>query len=198
MFGDDRMKIRETAPKYLADKKPFTYQDYLNLPDDGMRYEVINGELIMTPSPIVVHQKVSVAISSQLYRYVNAHNLGTVFTAPLDVVFGEKDVLQPDVLFISNGRKNIIKERNIAGAPDLIVEVLSPSTAYYDLFDKKELYEKFGVREYWIVDPMRQWVERYRLHEGKFVLAQRLEKQGHLSSDVLKGFKLNLEDVFKN
>ncbi len=190
------MKVRETAPKYLANKKPFTYQDYLNLPDDGMRYEVINGELIMTPSPIVVHQKVSLAISSHLYRYVNKHHLGTVFTAPLDVVFGEKNVLQPDILFISNGRQNIIKDQNIAGTPDLIVEVLSPSTAYYDLFDKKELYEKFGVKEYWIVDPMRHWVENYRLHDDKFVLEQRLEKEGHLRSAVVKDFTLDLKDVF--
>ncbi|WP_457566616.1 Uma2 family endonuclease [Caldithrix abyssi] len=104
-----------------------------------------------------------------------------IFHAPLAVDLSEKNVLQPDIIFIAKERQEIVTDKNISGAPDLVVEILSPSTAYYDLFDKKELYEQFGVKEYWIVDPMRQWIEIYNLQGNKFVLTQKLEKQGRLN-----------------
>jgi len=191
------MKVKETAVKYRTTKKPFTYQDYLQLPDDGKRYEVINGELIMAPSPITIHQIISTSLSAGLFNYVKENELGTILTAPLDVVLNETNVYQPDIIFISRERKEIITEKNISGAPDLVIEILSPSTAYYDLFDKKEHYEKFGVKEYWIVDPMRQWIEVYQLKEGKFNLVQKLQKQGKLRSELLKGLTIDLQEIFK-
>ena len=191
------MKVRETAIKYQTQKKPFTYQDYLNLPEDGNRYQVINGELVMAPSPLPLHQIVSGELFLSIGNYVKDKKLGMVFSAPLDVVLSEDNVLQPDILFISKERQQIITDKNIAGAPDLVIEILSPATAYYDLFDKKEIYQKFGVKEYWIVDPMRRWMELYHLQKGQFELIQHLEKTGSVKSRVLQNFKLNLEEIFK-
>ncbi|MCD6376664.1 MAG: Uma2 family endonuclease, partial [Caldisericaceae bacterium] len=114
------MKVKETAVKYRTTKKPFTYQDYLQLPDDGKRYEVINGELIMAPSPITIHQIISTSLSAGLFNYVKENELGTILTAPLDVVLNETNVYQPDIIFISRERKEIITEKNISGAPDLV------------------------------------------------------------------------------
>ena len=191
------MKVKETAVKYQTTKKPFTYQDYLQQPDDGKRYEVINGELIMAPFPLTIHQRVSRKIGLKLNQFVEEKHRGEVFFAPIDVVLSETNVYQPDIIFISRERKEIITEKNISGAPDLVIEILSPSTAYYDLFDKKEQYEKFGVKEYWIVDPMRQWIELYQLKEGKFNLVQKLQKQGKLRSELLKGLIIDLQEIFK-
>ncbi len=190
------MKVKETAVKYQSPPKKFTYRDYLELPEDGKRYEVINGELIMTPAPLTIHQKITTEIVLALGNYVKKNNLGTVLTAPVDVVLSDINVLQPDILFVSNERKEIITEKNISGAPDLVIEILSPSTAYYDLFDKKELYERFGVKEYWIVDPMRKWIEVYNLKNKKFRQTQKLSQKGILHSAVLKNFELNLQEIF--
>lgn len=105
-------------------------------------------------------------------------------------------IVLPDLLYISAGRKALNTEKNIQGAPDLIVEIISRATAYRDMFDKKELYEKFGVRAYWIIDFPRHWMENYRLKEGRFFLAQKLEKNGQIESDELPALKLPLEKLF--
>ncbi len=191
------MKVKETAVKYQTTKKPFTYQDYLQLPNDGKRYEIINGELIMAPSPLTKHQQISGELFLKLGNFVKERKLGVILHAPLDVVLSEQNVLQPDIIFITKERQEIITEKNISGAPDLVIEILSPSTAYYDLFDKKELYEQFRVKEYWIVDPMRHWIEVYNQQVNKFVLTQKLEKKGRLESAVLKGLALKMEELFQ-
>ena len=153
------MKVRETAVPYTAPKRKLTYQDYVNLPDDGHRYEPIHGELIMVAAPLTIHQIVVSNISFALQRFVKQTGAGIVLTAPIDVVFDEHNTFQPDIIFIARERKSIITEKNIQGAPDLVVEVLSPSSFYYDWFDKKEVYQRSGVREYWLVDPLRRWAE---------------------------------------
>lgn len=130
----------------------FTYEHYCQLPE-GDRYELIEGELLLTPSPTVRHQRVAATMQEALRTFVKANDLGSVFYAPLDVVLSDENVVQPDILFISKERDNIIKEENIQGPPDLVVEIISPSTAERDRSLKKALYGKFGVREYWIVDP---------------------------------------------
>jgi Uma2 family endonuclease len=190
------MKVKETSLSYLTNKKSFTYQDYLNLPEDGERYEIINGELIMVPAPYTIHQKISGNIMDELRNFVKKNSKGEVFYAPVDVVLSETNVVQPDILFIAKEHAELITEKNIAGAPDLIIEILSPTTGYYDLIEKKEIYEKFGVREYWIVDPKKQWVEIYTNENNKFKLIQRLEKEGVLKSHVLDGFQIELGKVF--
>ena len=156
------MKVKEQAVSYLAKRKRYTYDEYLNLPDDGKRYEVIDGELVMVADPYTIHQTVSGNLEYELRTFIKKHKLGKIFDAPTDVVLNEYNVVQPDILFIARDRLDIITEKNISGAPDLIVEILSPSTAYYALLEKKELYEKFGVKEYWIVDPKKQRVEVFQ------------------------------------
>lgn len=190
------MKVKETSPNYLSHKKMYTYQDYLELPEDGKHYEVINGELIMTPAPFTIHQKVSANIVGELRPFVKKHQKGEVLYAPVDVVLSENNVVQPDILFIAEKHANIITEKNITGVPDLIIEILSPATGYYDLIEKKEIYEKFGVREYWIVDPKKQWVEIYINEGNKFTLNQHVDKKGMLASLVLERFQISLENIF--
>jgi len=136
----------------LIDKKKYTYEDYLKTPEDK-RYELIEGELLMTPSPITSHQRISRKIEFLIEKFVTENDLGEVFYAPYDVHLDDENVVQPDIMFISKGRSKIIGEKNLLGAPDLVVEILSESTAYRDLIQKKKLYAKFGVKEYWIVVP---------------------------------------------
>ncbi len=190
------MKVKETSLPYTAAKPKLTYRDYAQLPDDGNRYELINGELIIVAAPLTIHQKVNANISSQLIAFVEKNKLGQVFYAPIDVVLSSHNTLQPDIIFIEKKRKTIITEKNINGAPDLVIEILSPSSFYYDLFDKKELYEQHGVKEYWLVDPLRQWADLYVLKGKSFELVQHREKEGALHSSVLNGFTIDLPQMF--
>lgn len=190
------MKIKESAPAYLTQKKKFTYQDYLELPEDGQKHEIINGELLMTPAPQVIHQIISANIMDELRAFVKKTNLGLVLCAPVDVVFSETAVVEPDILFISKKNAAIAGEKNISGAPDLLIEIISPSSGYYDMVEKKDLYEKFGVKEYWIVDPKKRWIEIYVNKEDKFKLLQRQENKGILASKVLSGFQIQFATIF--
>ena len=191
------MKVKETSPAYLTQSKVFTYQDYLDLPEDGNRYEVINGDLIMVPGPNTDHQNVSGNLEFELRMFVKKHQIGKVYDAPYDVVLSENNVFQPDIMFVSNENSKIIKEKNITGAPDLIMEISSPATGYYDLTEKKEIYAEFGVKEYWIVDPKKQWVEIYTNETKKFKSEQRLETSGILKSRVLDVFEISLQKMFQ-
>ncbi len=190
------MKVKETSPAYLTRKKIYTYQDYLDLPDDGKRYEIIDGELIMSPAPYTIHQQVSANIIEELIPFVKKNKNGKVLYSPIDVVRSKTNVFQPDILFVSKENLPIIQEKNINGAPDLIIEILSAATGYYDLIEKKEIYEKFGVKEYWIVDPKKQWVEIFWNEKNKFKSIRRLEKTGILKSNLLKEFEISLETIF--
>jgi Uma2 family endonuclease len=194
-WGKIVMQVKETAAPYPPGEKVYTYEDYLKLPDDGNRYEIIEGELIMTPAPKTGHQRISRKLLVQLTLFVEKNHSGEVFNAPCDVVLSKTTTVQPDIVFISNRRKSIITEDNIQGAPDLIIEILSPATAYYDLVEKKELYEKNGVNEYWIVDPKKQRIEIYILEQGKYQLHRRKEKTGKINSKLLKGFEVAIKEV---
>ncbi len=177
-------------------KKKYTYKDYLNIPDDK-RYELIGGELIMmTPSPIPYHQWISKNIEYEIERFVREKKLGKVFDAPCDICLDEENVVQPDILFISQERTHIIGKNNIQGAPDLVIEILSESTAYTDLMKKKRLYAKSGVKEYWIVDPDGKTIEIYCLREGVFILDKSFFEKDELESPLLPGLKIRLSPVF--
>jgi len=191
------MKVKETSPAYLTQRKVFTYQDYLELPEDSHQYQVINGELVMAPAPYTIHQGVSANIFDALKSFMKETRIGKVLYAPVDVVLSETNVFQPDILFVANENSKIISEKNITGAPDLVIEILSPSTGYYDLTEKKEIYAEFGVKEYWIVDPKKQWVEIYANETKKFKPGQRLEKSGILKSRELDGFEISLQKMFQ-
>ena len=140
----------------------FTYEDFLLFPDDGRRHELIEGDHYVTPSPNTKHQRVIVNLGNLLFSFVKARRLGTVLYAPCDVVFSDLDVVEPDILFVSASRQHIITEKNIQGAPDLVIEVLSDSSRRTDELIKKKLYEKYDVSEYWIVDPLLESLKMYR------------------------------------
>ncbi len=133
-------------------KKKATKQDYMNLPE-GAPYQLINGELIMSPAPKANHQRIIGRLFNLLYDFVNANNMGEVIISPMDVHFDEENIFQPDILFVSKESKNCRIEDWVYGAPDLIIEVLSESDSYYDTKKKLRVYEKYGVKEYFIVDP---------------------------------------------
>ena len=190
------MEIKESSFAYQKTKKIYTYQDYLKLPDDRNRYEIIEGELIMGPAPSLNHQDVSRNLLIKIEAFLKKHNIGKIYHAPCDVVLSDYHVVQPDLIVVLDSNKNILSEKNIQGTPDLIIEILSPDTAYYDLVEKKELYEKFGVKEYWIVDPKKHRIEIFTLEEGNYLLFQRVEKEGKVKSKILD-FEVPLKHIFQ-
>ena len=143
--------------------KPTTWEDVLRMPDDGNRYEFIGGRLYVTPAPVIRHQRVSRRLQSALMQVLRDGGHGEVFYAPVLVEFpGTGDRVQPDILFVSNERRGIVGEKQVTGAPDLVVEILSPSTAHRDRGIKLDLYARCGVREYWIADPNEDVVDVWR------------------------------------
>ena len=181
----------------LNTKIKFTYKDYKSLPEsETKRYELLEGELIVVPSPTTYHQQISRRMEFLLLKHVEANDLGEVLNAPLDVVLSGEDVVQPDILFISRERSNIITEE-IKGPPDLIIEILSPGTEDYDRGYKKTLYARHGVKEYWIVDPEAKTVELFSLGEKGFELHRAYKGTERLGSPLLKGLAIDLRKVFE-
>ena len=180
----------------LNDSKRWTYQDYLQFKDDK-RYEILDGELRdMTPAPSVSHQWCSRNLEFCFLEYARARQWGYVFDAPIDVILCEDNVVQPDIVLVSEARKALIQELGIFGAPDLVVEIISPSSVHYDYLVKKTLYEKFEVKEYWIVDPANRSVEVLGLKEGKFESVCFVCESGTAHSALLSDFQVTLEDIF--
>ena len=172
-----------------------TYADYCLTPDDE-RYELLDGELIVAPAPNSAHQRADAKLGWRLAQFVEKRGLGQVFFAPYDVVLSETDVVQPDLLFISNERTYIITPANARGAPDLVVEILSPSTAERDRTFKRALYARYGVSEYWLVDPDARTVTVLLLDAGAFAEVARYGAGQTLTSPTLAGFTVNLDDIF--
>ncbi len=179
----------------LTLKKRHTYDDYLKTPDDT-RYELIGGKLIMAPAPVPEHQRILIRLASIILKFATEHNLGEVFIAPCDIYLDNENVVQPDILFISKGRIDIIGEKNIRGAPDFVIEIISENTAYRDAIQKKRLYEKFGVKEYWILAPQDRMVEVYSLKEGEYQLIKTFIDKDTIECQIIKGFKVDLGEVF--
>jgi Uma2 family endonuclease len=174
---------------------PFTYRDYARLSDDR-RYEVIGGKLLLTPSPRTWHQRVSLNLTIALVEHVREHDLGEVLEAPCDVVLSETDVVQPDILFIRKDRLDIIGEKFVSSAPDLLVEILSPGTKTRDRKLKFRLYARFGVRELWIVDAPERSVEVYVNAGGRFRLGERYSFRKTLYSKILPRLRIPLASIF--
>ncbi|MBI4546680.1 MAG: Uma2 family endonuclease [Ignavibacteriae bacterium] len=174
----------------------FTYDDYLTLPADGKRYEIIEGELYMTPAPFTDHQRILGRLFRLLDEFVRKNNLGEVFLAPTDVVLSMTSVVQPDILFVSKERSNIITKKNIIAAPDLVIEILSEATEKTDRTAKKAMYEQFGVREYWIVDPEQKLVEVYTLVGNKFSESGVYRGNDKLKSALLRELSLEVNKIF--
>ena len=185
--------MAQTAPRKL------TYDDLLALPDDGLRHELIDGEHYVTPSPDRTHQRIVTTLVGLLWGYLERTPIGEVFVAPFDVLFSEFDVLEPDLLYISKGRlAQVLTEKNVQGAPDLVVEVGSPSTRRRDEKLKYQVYERFGVAEYWVVDPDLDVVKVHPLVDGRYVKAQELslENGDVLTTPLLPDLEIPLTRLF--
>ncbi len=177
-------------------KVKFTYRDYRTAPDDK-RYELLEGELVMVPAPGFAHQRISSNIEFILQRFVRQHDLGIVLSAPFDVILSEERVFQPDILFVSKERLPIINPENIRGAaPDLIVEILSPATAERDRFYKRAIYARYGVKEYWLVDPEARTIEVTKLGEKDLETVGVYGEGESLKSPLLEGLSFDLTEVF--
>ena len=174
--------------------KRWTYEDYLLLEDDH-RYEILDGELLTAPAPDTYHQRWLRKLFLKLEDHVTRHKLGEVFFAPLDVVFAADQVTQPDLVFISKANGSVIQRRGIFGVPDLLVEIVSPSSARNDRYRKKKLYARFGVKEYWLADPANETLEILTLKKGHYELAACAAQKGKVHSLVLSGLEFDLAEI---
>lgn len=173
-----------------------TFQNWLGFPDDGRFYEIIEGELYVTPPPNVEHQRISREIEFRLLQFLRAAALGEVFDAPIGVRLTDDDVLEPDLVVVLQAHADRIGKQVIEGAPDLVVEVLSPGTAKRDLGLKREQYQAAGVPEYWIVDPESRSIEVLMLDGGRYARSGLFRVADTLTCRLLPGFELELTDVF--
>ena len=193
MSGSDRVNPANPGLK-------LTYDDYLLFPDDGKRHELIDGEHYVTPSPNTKHQRVSSNLHFLIRLWLEEHPSGRVFYAPFDVVFSNFDVVEPDLLYLSNERAaKVVTSQHVRGAPDLVVEIGSPGTRKRDETTKKRLYERSGVEEYWVVDPDTDVVRVYRRDGAGFGRVTELSRESGdvLTTPLLSGLELPLERIFR-
>ena len=177
-----------------------TYDDFLLFPDDGKRHELIDGEHYVTPTPVCRHQAIVGNIYYGIRRYLEAHPIGKFFGAPLDVILSQFDVVEPDLIFVSNERAGEILKDWVRGAPDIVIEVASPSTRRRDETIKRRLYEGFGVVEYWIADPDLDAMRIHRRQGGGFERPIELSSEAGdvLTTPLLPGLQLLLADILKD
>jgi Uma2 family endonuclease len=186
-----------TERRWPPEQGQWTYEDWLRLPDDGFRYEVLNGELIMTPPPTVRHQDVIGALFTRMRLFAVERQLGKVFVAPCGVRLPEQPVpVQPDIFFVKAERRDIVGEEYVEGAPDLVVEVLSPSNWTYDRREKFQAYLAAGVPEYWIVDYRACTVEVFVREGGVYALIDKFGQGQTVCSQVLTGFEITVDELF--
>lgn len=179
---------------FVNSQTKLTYEDYVLLPEDGKIHEIIDGEHLMTPAPDTYHQTLSRRIQFQLYQQIEEKGLGVVFDAPTDVQLSEIDIVQPDLLVIRASRRSMVSPKKVIGPPDLIVEILSESTGQKDRKLKRNLYQKAGVPEYWLVDPEAQEIIKYRLKKKLFVEAGRYHDT--IAFDGISGITVDLRKVW--
>ncbi len=179
----------------VTETRKLTYEDYAKTPDDE-RYELLDGELVFMPSPTAMHQRILGRLFIALYTWIMEGQLGEVFVAPLDVVLSDTNTLQPDIMFISNARARILTVPNIQGAPDLAIEILSPSDPNRDRVRKRAIYERHGVGEYWLVDPDARKITVLLLRDGGYETAGIYTVGDTLASPTLPGFELEVGEVF--
>ncbi len=177
----------------VATSTKITWDDLLKTPEDNRRREIIDGELIVSPSPLADHQRVLRKLVNMVENFLLANPIGEMFFAPLDTILAQEQVLQPDLLYVSNERASIVS-RWVYGAPDLAVEILSETSRRRDEVRKRELYEQFGVQEYWIVDPEADHVTVYRLANGRY--GDGAVIRDSLTTPLLPGLEINLAKVF--
>jgi Uma2 family endonuclease len=175
-----------------------TYEDFLRFPDDGLRHEIIDGAHYVTPSPATVHQRLLGRLYGAIFVYLQSHPVAEAFLAPFDIVLSRHDVVEPDLVIVLREQADIVGEQNATGAPAVVVEVLSPGTRRRDEGIKLELYERAGVREYWVIDPARRTVVVHRRGPSTdgLIAMPTVNAEGSLASPLLPGFSLPLRDLF--
>lgn len=177
-----------------------TYDDFVQFPDDGKRHELIDGEHYVTPSPNTKHQRVSMNLSYMIRAWLDAHPIGEVFHAPYDVVLSDVDVVEPDIVYVSNERAaQVVTPLHVRGVPELVVEIASKATRKRDETIKRRLYERAGVLEYWVVDPEIDVVRVSRQESDSFTRPTELSREAGdtLTTPLLPGLALPLARIFQ-
>jgi Uma2 family endonuclease len=173
-----------------------TYADFCALPEDGRRYEILDGDLYMSPSVVPLHQRIGFRLARLIDDHVAKRKLGEVFVAPLDVLLSEHDVVEPDVVYVSRERASIVGAANIRGIPDLLVEVLSPGTAERDRTDKRNIYARCGVPFYWIVDPDQRTLVELQLAGKAYATVAEVPAGGTFGPRLFPELKIQLNELW--
>ena len=181
----------------LNSPERMTYADLLLLPDDGLRHELIDGVHYVTASPVTKHQRILRHLAVEIELWLRHHPIGEMFFAPLDVVLTNIDVVVPDLIYISQERSAGLEVKGMFAAPDLAVEILSPSTRKRDKTLKRQLYAREDIREYWLIDPDRNRVEVFRKEGQSYVQATKLGVGDVLTTRLFPGFELRLSELFR-
>lgn len=176
-------------------KQKLDYSDYARIPPDGKRYELLEGDVYVTPAPSPRHQRISRRLQRQLEDYFHARGLGEVFNAPIDLILTPHDVVQPDLVVVTEPAQ--VSDRGIEAPPALVVEVLSPSTREHDRTVKGRRYAALGIRHYWVVDPEASRIECYRAEAGAYALTVQAEGNASLSSPDWPGLTISLADLWR-
>ncbi|MDA0734200.1 MAG: Uma2 family endonuclease [Chloroflexi bacterium] len=175
----------------------FNYQDYCQLPD-GERYEIIDGKLLMVKSNGSLHQMVLRNLESMVWPFVREKQLGQVLFGPLDVILSEEDVVQPDLIFVGRERQEIISERGCEGPPDLVMEVTSLASSTLDRQQKRELYARYGVQEYWLVDPVSRSIDQMELKDERLTLKGTYSRKDDLiTSEIIPELSVPVQQIFE-
>jgi Uma2 family endonuclease len=191
-FGE----IRTMDTLVIDRSKKWTVEDYLQM-EEGVKCEILNGELIMTPAPLISHQRTVGLLYQKLVSFINLRQLGELFFAPVDVFIDRENVYQPDLVFVTSTNSSIIQEKGIMGTPNLVAEITSPTSSYIDRYAKKAKYEQFGVQEYWIVDPANKTLEIFEINaSSQYKLLLSLAIRGKVLSNVLKESSFELAEIF--
>ena len=182
--------------KVLSEERKYSAQDFERLPEGPPYYQLIEGALIMSPAPSYSHQRTVGKVFLKLSRLLEEKGQGEVLISSIDVYLDEKNVFQPDIVVLLKEGRAKVEEKGIFGPPDVVVEILSPSTAYYDLIVKKEVYERVGVKECWLLDPNRKTFEIYKNTGEGFKLTSQARERGKVFSELLK-LEIDPKEIFE-
>ncbi len=180
-----------------ANFPPLTVENYRLLPETGPRYQLIQGDLYMAPAPNRFHQEISRNLQFELHSYLNRNRIGKLFNAPFDVYLDGINVFQPDIIVVLNEHLEILTEAGAEGAPDLVIEILSPKTRRLDLVNKKQEYARAGVKELWMIDPEPRTIMIHRFAVEGVEKIQQVDENGTISTELLPGFDLGAAIIFE-
>jgi len=184
------------SPSIPRQPYKLSLDEYMELPNDGKRYQILDGVLDVTPAPQPRHQHIQNRLAYVLTAELEERGRGVIYAAPIDVVLHSNTIVQPDLIFVATERLHIVGESNVQGAPDLVVEILSPSTRRTDVLVKSELYARFGVSTYWVVDPDLDRIETYQLTKGCYEPAGAASSPAIFEPTVPAGLRIDLSQVF--